>query len=665
MDDNDDRSLSGQPTIPPDSKRIEHNTGSCDGKLPLPETELVDGRYEILERAGQGGMGTVWKAVDQRLANRTVAIKRLLPEHVRDVQLLARFHREASVLASLQDQHIVQIFDIGKDAKGPFLVMQWIDGVSLEQQLREAPLTLPQMFRIFIPVARSLHNAHQQSILHRDIKPANILIDQQGKPYLIDFGLARIETLEEGVSGSGLTSINYLGTIEYMSPEQACDPRSVTAQSDLWSLAATIYFSLTRRTVRSFREGLIPERIRELLLNALEHDPDERQAGLAEFADELERSSSEDSPRQERGEPANVRQPPEPVKPRQHGNQYFVSTDALGEQSNEVSKPIGKGFSSGGLEIALNRLGKLQSVDGLKLQSTIEGHSEGIRSVVFSPDGRFLASGSADKSIKLWNFSNTTLLSTLLGHSGAINTLAFSPNGNCLASGSSDDSIKLWNVDLCSVLSTLKGHGGAINGVMFSRDGSFLASGSSDKTLKLWDVGNVKRQAKHNSKIQFPWFSTLVNNTEDSRPYRFENFSTLTGHAHWIRSVVFSSDGSFLASGSDDNSIKIWDARKGKALHTINGHEKSITSLDFSPDGKYLASGSIDHSVKLWDARNASLIATLAGHSNSVLSVAFSPDGKYLVSGSLDKTVRFWGVNSCALLTMLTGHTGWVRSVAF
>ncbi|MAT15968.1 MAG: hypothetical protein CMJ46_11945 [Planctomyces sp.] len=287
MDDNDDRSLSGQPTVPPESKRIDRNAGSFDVECPSAVGDIVAGRYELLDRAGQGGMGAVWKAVDRRLGNRIVAIKRMLPEIAADSQLLARFHREASVLASLQDPHIVQVFDIGEDAHGPFLVMQWIDGVSLEQQLREDPLSLSQVFDIFLPIARSLHRAHQQSIFHRDVKPSNIMKDGQGKPYLIDFGLARIETTGESVSGSDLTSTNHLGSIEFMSPEQVFDPRSVTAQSDLWSLAATIYFSLTRRTVRSLRESLIPEPIREILLRALEHEPEDRHADLEQFAEDL------------------------------------------------------------------------------------------------------------------------------------------------------------------------------------------------------------------------------------------------------------------------------------------------------------------------------------------------------------------------------------------
>ncbi|KAL8299114.1 hypothetical protein RB593_009143 [Gaeumannomyces tritici] len=140
---------------------------------------------------------------------------------------------------------------------------------------------------------------------------------------------------------------------------------------------------------------------------------------------------------------------------------------------------------------------------------------------------------------------------------------------------------------------------------------------------------------------------------------------TLEGHSGWVRSVAFSPDGQRLASGSDDNTVKLWDAATGACLQTLEGHSGWVRSVAFSPDGQRLASGSDDNTVKLWDAATGACLTTLEGHSGSVWSVAFSPDGQRLASGSGDNTVKLWDAATGACLTTLEGHSGWVRSVAF
>ncbi|MBD2439904.1 ribosome assembly protein 4 [Nostoc sp. FACHB-110] len=140
---------------------------------------------------------------------------------------------------------------------------------------------------------------------------------------------------------------------------------------------------------------------------------------------------------------------------------------------------------------------------------------------------------------------------------------------------------------------------------------------------------------------------------------------TLEGHNSWVISVSFSRDGQTLASGSDDNTIKLWDVSTGKLLKTLSGHNDSVWSVSFSPDGKTLASGSRDKTIKLWDVSTGKLLKTLSGHSNWVNSVSFSPDGQTLASGSSDKTIKLWDVSTGKLLKTLSGHSNWVNSVSF
>jgi WD40 repeat protein len=269
------------------------------------------------------------------------------------------------------------------------------------------------------------------------------------------------------------------------------------------------------------------------------------------------------------------------------------------------------------------------------LLQTLTGHSISVYSVAYSPDGQTLASGSRDKTIKLWNARTGKLLQTLTGHSSSVLSLAYSPDGQTLASGSDDKTIKLWDVKTGNLLQTFIGHSDWVRSVAYSPDGQTLASGSDDKTIKLWNVktGNL--------------------------------LQTLTGHSHWVRSVAYSPDSQTLASGSNDKTIKLWNARTGNLLQTLTGHSDWVLSLAYSPDGQTLASGSYDKTIKLWNVKTGNLLQTLTGHSDWVLSLAYSPDGQTLASGSSDNTIKLWNVKTGNLLQTLTGHSDWVLSLAY
>ncbi len=205
----------------------------------------------------------------------------------------------------------------------------------------------------------------------------------------------------------------------------------------------------------------------------------------------------------------------------------------------------------------------------------VRGHSEAVLSVAYSPDGSRLASGSGDKTVKLWDTAKGKELATLAGHSGDVRSVSFSPDGRRLASGAEDKTVKLWDTTKGKELATLAGHSDSVLSVAFSPDGSRLASGSGPfigaGTVKLWDTATGKELA------------------------------TLAGHSGDIRSVALSPDGRRLASGSADRTVKVWDTATGKELATLAGHWDWVTSVAFSLDGRRLASGSDDNTMKLWD----------------------------------------------------------------
>ncbi|MBE9088845.1 serine/threonine protein kinase [Microcystis aeruginosa LEGE 11464] len=269
------------------------------------------------------------------------------------------------------------------------------------------------------------------------------------------------------------------------------------------------------------------------------------------------------------------------------------------------------------------------------LDKTLTGHSGTVDSLAYSPDGRYLASGSCDNTIKIWEVATGKELRTLTGHSGSVYSVVYSPDGRYLASGNDDKTIKIWEVATGKELRTLTGHSSGVKSVVYSPDGRYLASGSCDNTIKIWEVATGKE------------------------------LRTLTGHSDVVRSVVYSPDGRYLASGSSDKTIKIWEVATGKQLRTLTGHSGSVYSVVYSPDGRYLASGNDDKTIKIWEVATGKQLRTLTGHSDVVRSVVYSPDGRYLASGSDDDTLTIWEVATGNELRTLTGHSETVFSVAY
>ncbi|KAF9518607.1 hypothetical protein BS47DRAFT_220629 [Hydnum rufescens UP504] len=247
--------------------------------------------------------------------------------------------------------------------------------------------------------------------------------------------------------------------------------------------------------------------------------------------------------------------------------------------------------------------------------STLIGHSDRVSSVAFSPDGLWLASGSYDCTLCLWDAMSGAHVTTLQGHSHGITSIAFSPDSFRLASGSYDCTLRLWDLISGACIATLQGHSRWVTLVAFSPDGLHLASGSDDCTLCLWDAMSGA------------------------------HIATLQGHSHWVTSVVFSPDGLRLASGSYDSTVCLWDAISGACIATLQGHSHGVIMVAFSPDGLWLTSASHGGSLHLWDAMSGMHIASLQAHSAQIQAVTFSSDGSTLFSQSHTETLA-WDLTS-------------------
>jgi|GEM_PF-896353 len=308
---------------------------------------------------------------------------------------------------------------------------------------------------------------------------------------------------------------------------------------------------------------------------------------------------------------------------------------------------------------------------------TLEGHTGTVYSVAWSPDGQQLASGSSDNTVRLWDGHSGALLHTLEGHTGTVYSVAWSPDGNLLASGAADNMVRLWDGHSGALLHTLEGHADTVHRVVWSPDGRQLASGAVDRTARLWDghSGALLHTLEGHTGAVYsmawsPDGNLLASGSSDKTVRLWDGHSgtllhTLVGHTYRVTSVAWSPDGQQLASGSSDNIVRLWDGHSGTLLHTLVGHTDRVTSVAWSPDGRQLASGAVDRTARLWDGHSGALLHTLKGHTDVVYSVAWSPDGQQLASGGADNTVRLWDGHSGALLHTLEGHTDTVTSVAW
>jgi WD40 repeat protein/serine/threonine protein kinase len=272
---------------------------------------------------------------------------------------------------------------------------------------------------------------------------------------------------------------------------------------------------------------------------------------------------------------------------------------------------------------------------------TFQGHTDTVTSVSLSGDSRWALSGSGDKTMRLWEVATGTSLRTFEGHTNSVHSVSLSGDGRLALSGGINQTVRLWEAETGRCLRTFQGHTGLFNSVSLSRDGRWALSGSDDKTMRLWEVGTGT------------------------------SLRTFEGHTDWVLSVCLSGDGRRALSGSEDGTMRLWEVANGRCLRTFEGHTNSVQSVSLSRDGRWALSGSWDRTVRLWEVSTGRCLRTFQGHTGVVQSVSLSGDGRRALSGSVDHTVRLWELSwfpdrrsTCGALPLLSKVTDSSRSGA-
>jgi len=672
------------------------------------------GKYEVLEKIAQGGMGAVYKARQLNL-DRLVALK-LLPfgQFSRD-DLLQRFRSEASAAAALQHPNIVAVHDVGEHDGQPFFSMDFVEGRTLAELVRDQPLPAKRAAAYLKTIAEAVHYAHQHGILHRDLKPSNILIDTSDQPRITDFGLAKRLGGDSDLTLTG----QVLGSPNFISPEQA-EGRSdaIGPPSDVYSLGALLYHLLTRQPpfqadtlttlLRQVLEAepvppcslnpSIPNDLETVCLKCLEKEPARRYPTAQALADDLGRFL--------RAEPVRARPIGAAGKSWRWCRRQPVRAGLIAGLAVAVMLGIA-GISWQWRRAERERSTALDnealawrqayaSDINLVQRSLEEGDLGQARRLLdmYRPAASSPSTLNPQLSTDLrgwewrylWGLSRSDEQYQLTHQSNGFANLALAPDGKLLALREGGGNIQLWDLGLRQRIGTLTNQGLAW-AMAFSPDGNLLASGNRDASgkpvISLWQLATrqILRNLPQSDDVTSLAFSPdgkcLATYQMEAVP-RMRLWELPAGRLvkelpasepinAQMRVPVFSPNGKTLALGEMLGEIRLLDLATG-AMRTLPPPREGngVSTLAFSLDGRFLAAGYgfSDGPIRLWDVATTNLAASLEGHRSYVNKVVFAPDGQTLYSASADQSIRTWDLTQKKQVGRLQGHIAEVTGLA-
>jgi WD40 repeat protein/predicted Ser/Thr protein kinase len=662
---------------------------------PAPRLPVI-ARYRVVRLLGEGGMGTVYEA-EQDNPRRTVALKVVRPG-LTSAMLLKRFAREAEILGRLRHPGIAQVYDAGVAEGGqPYFVMELIAGVPLDRYAREHALDARGRLELVARVCDAVQHAHERGVIHRDLKPGNILVEPAGQPKVLDFGVARAADLGLTAGGGRTEAGQMLGTLSYMSPEQASgDPSAIDPRGDVYALGVLLYELLAHRLPYSLDGLALPEAVRviydqepsrlgsldgrlrgdveTIVAKALEKDRARRYASAGELAADIRRFLSH--------EPIRARPPSALYQLRKFARRhkalvtavlgiglalvagtvvsilYAVRADSNARQANENEQRARYQTYLARLAAATAALSHHDMADA---ERHLEVAPEELRgwewqhlharlddSAAVLPAGWVLRRGRS--GFRVASFTPDALVvkdeegrqvsSTPLKAAPREEQVFHSVDDTTWLAAELVDRAQgvirlLESTGRQRLLRLPPGHHGAGN-MVFSPDGKLLAVVQTDHSISICDV-SAGRQTAH-----LPWYGKDFN------------------------AIVFSEDGRRLAVAADLPTVSVWDTDTGRPVVELRTHMTRVMALAFHPRGDRLLTASPDGSVHQWDLRTRREVEVpYERHEGVVKALAYGPDGLRVASAGVDRTVRLWRADGRQDEAVLHGHTRTVVGLAF
>jgi WD40 repeat protein/serine/threonine protein kinase len=737
------------------------------------ENDVILDLYRVEGVLGEGGMGRVYR-VRHTGWNIDLAVKTPLAKHLTEAGK-KNFTREAETWVSLSlHPHAVSCYYVREVDRLPRIFAECVEGGSLKDWIDDgrlydggAQVALERMLDVAVQFAWGLHHAHKQGLVHQDVKPGNIMMTPEGVAKVTDFGLAQARAASGEVSRESDPTISVVVagagamTPAYCSPEQrAKEP--LTRRTDVWSWGASVlemfagglqwvagpeveealdaYLEEWSRGERSEGDGPpeMPGGVVALLRRCFHRSPQERPRDMREVAETLL-----DIYRRETGRAYPRKEPQAGKSLADSLNNRAVSLLDLGKKSEALGlweevlrmhPQHPEATYNHGLiswrDAKTDDAALLRQLGGVKTSNRPAWWGEYLQALVHVERNDVMSAVRILEKIESAGEAQAEVTSLLqqardrlpdsagprftITEMDVVLFVSYSPGGDQIVSVVSEK-LKLWTKG-GKYLDTIC-DGRNIKSICFSPDGKLVAAADDFGIVSSWEteparlpVWEVETALPLKHYIQM---GSLEPARRDALSLNLARPIEVPGHRGAVEAVCFSPDWKYLASGSIDNTIKLWDVKTGKCLRTFTrprhmlsrtgivssvsyspdgrfvasgssegnvelwgtvtgeylpllvAHRAGVRSVCFSPDGKLLASCGDDYTVNLWDMESGKCLHTLQAHSSVVPSVSFSRDGKYLASGSWDKTIKLWEVATGKCLHTIEGHTNQVNSVSF
>ncbi len=637
---------------------------------------ILGGKYKVLREIGQGGMGVVYEA-EQQKPRRIVAIK-MVVEGMDTKEVLARFDGEKEALARMDHPNIASVIDSGSSPSGkPYFVMELVRGEPITTYCDRKRLLLKGRLKLFRQVCSAVQHAHQKGIIHRDIKPSNVLVEEtdgQPVPKVIDFGLAKALsgrlTDKTLISETGKT----VGTLIYASPEQAAGRQyDIDTRTDIYSLGALLYELLTgappfteeklrqvgdeamRRAIIEMEPSkpstnlsssnalpiiaanrqLEPLKLTRLVrgdldwiaMRALEKEPKRRYETASKFSDDIEHYLND--------EPVEACPPSTGYKVRKFARKHRAALTTAAAFA--LLLVIGTAVSTWQAIIA-TKAKNAARVSEKKAKDQEAKTNNALVAVNQERDRTKQESRKAFQSLADFYLERGRALEEGLDPGGILwlnKALWVAPDDDPNRQGAIRRLLSVWGSQHHELKAILNDEH-YFTDAAFSPDGKTVLTGSRDNTARLWSAAD-------GSPVGPPM-----------------------KHADSVDAVAFSPDGKTVLTGSRDKTARLWSAALGTPVGPPIKQEESVGEVAFSPDGKTVLTGS-DKAARLWNAADGSPVGSPMKHESLVTAVAFSPDGKTVLTGSWDKTARLWRAADGSPVGPPMNHedSTWLHAVAF